>query len=114
MYFPLLLLAIFFTVEKDPKFITTFNEQLKLPGNELSLRCTSTALPLPSINWFINGFPVSSPRLYIENAQLDSSTITSQLNISSLTISVCSIFNLSLFVCDCICVIYIVYVSQCI
>lgn len=79
-------------LEKEPKFLSTFSEQLKLSTNELSLKCTVTGIPLPTIQFNINGFPVkNNPRINIETAQLDTQTIVSQLNISSLTVSVSGI-----------------------
>ena len=80
--------------EKEPKFISTFSEQLKLPSNQLSLSCVVTGVPLPTISFYINGFSVTNqPRLSIDTTQLDSQTIASQLNISSLTVSV-SVLNI--------------------
>ena len=37
---------MFTKTEKEPKFLVTFNEQLKLHNNELSLKCTSTGIPV--------------------------------------------------------------------
>ncbi|KAG8201070.1 hypothetical protein JTE90_002743 [Oedothorax gibbosus] len=73
--------------EEMPTFIRIFPDQIHMPGQMVSLHCSSSGSPLPQISWTLDGEPLSESRRIKtgDYVHLDGSVV-SYVNITDLAV----------------------------